>query len=90
MNTQWQKWHVTQLTPEAADAHTRRAHSIGPNVTLGWTPCNYLVTYGSISQWACHTEEEFQSWLQRNSFTEPQWTPWHNGIRSAFLDKKED
>lgn len=79
------RWHVTQLTPEAALAHEKRVIGAGPEVGLGWTPYNYLVTHGAISQWACHTEAEFERELKRRNLAVTEWTGWENGIRSAFL-----
>ena len=86
--TNWQTWHVTQLTPEAALAHERRAYNVQNNVTLGWTPYNYRVTYGAVSQWACHTKEEFERYCRQNKFS-LDWSPWRDGIRYATLTRLE-
>ena len=87
--TNWQTWHVTQLTPDAALEFERRSHNVdNNNVTLGWTPYTYRVTYGAVSQWACHTEQEFERYCRQNKFT-LDWSPWRNGIRSAALTRKE-
>jgi hypothetical protein len=83
------EWHITQLTPEAALEHEKRIRNLGPEIGLGWTPYNYLVTRGAISQWACHTEDELNRWLRTKHFNSPQWTSWSNGIRSAWLQPKE-
>jgi hypothetical protein len=83
------EWHITQLTPEASEAHTRRSMNIPANSGLGWTPYNYLVTHRAISHWACHTEEELKRWMTRNGFELLPWTAWENGIRSSWLTKGE-
>ena len=59
----YQEWHVTQLTPEAALAHEKRIRNLGPEIGLGWTPYNYLVTRCASSQWACYTDDELNRWL---------------------------
>ena len=88
MSTDWQQWHVTQLTPEAAEAWTRRSMGIPDHAGLGWTPYNYLVTYGAVSQWACYTEQEFERELRvRHLQVAREWTPWENGIRSTYLQE---
>ena len=76
---------VCQLTPEEAEAHTRRTHSIPPAVGLGWTPYNYLVTEGALSAWACHTQEEFEGECRKRGIRCGDWSPWANGVRIARL-----
>jgi hypothetical protein len=80
------QWHVTQLTPEAAEKHYRLAYNVPDHVLLGHTPYNYLVTRSAVSQWACYTEEEFLRNMKRYHLTLVEWSEWHNGIRSAWLE----
>jgi hypothetical protein len=82
------RWHVTQMTPEAAMEWTRRVHGLAdkPHIGIGWIPYNFLVTYGAVSQWATYTETEFDDRCRRDHLQLTHWTPWENGIRSAFLD----
>lgn len=77
------RWHLVQLTPEAAEAHDRRVHNCGPDVMLGWKPYTYRVTWGAISQWACHTEEELARKLRLDGVKVAGWTEWRDGIRTT-------
>jgi hypothetical protein len=79
-------YHVTQLTPEAAEAHTRRSMNIPANCLLGWVPYNYLITRNAISHTAFHKAQDFDQWRLANGFAPPAWGEWSNGIRSAFLE----
>ncbi len=81
------RWHLCQLTPEAALEHDRRVHNCGPNVGLGWTPYNYRATKGAVSQWACHTESELATRLQARGLAILGWTPWRDGIRTTYLEE---
>lgn len=82
-------WHVTQATDEEAIAHARRCIGIQdkPEIGLGWKPYNYLVTRGAISQWACHTEDEFNRRLARYGLRVDGWSEWRDGIRSSTLSQ---
>ena len=87
------RYHVTQMTPEAAMKHTRLIHGITdkPEVGIGWKPYNFLVLQnGSISAWATHTEIEFESRRIADRLTAPAWGPWRDGIRSAWMEKDLD
>jgi hypothetical protein len=78
-------YHVTQMSPEAADEWTRRVYNVGADTRLGWTPYNYLVSHRAVSTFACYTERELQNWLSRYNLHTPAWSDWKNGVRSAFL-----
>ena len=84
------RYHVTQMTSEAAMKHTRRVIGIAdkPEVGIGWTPYNFYVTDRAVSAWATHTEVEFESKRIADRLTAPVWGPWHDGIRSAWMDVK--
>lgn len=80
------RWHLVQLTPEAAMEHDRRVHKCGPGVGLGWTPYNYRATRGAVAQWACHTDEQLAVKLRQHGLKIAKWTPWsEGGVRSTYL-----
>lgn len=78
-------WHVTHLTDEAALRHERRIRGLSDDITLGWTPYNYIVERGAINQWACHTEADFERKLRRCNLVVGEWRDHGNGIKSAPL-----
>jgi hypothetical protein len=84
------RYHVTQMTPEAAMEHARRVHGIAdkPEIGLGWTPYNFYVTDRAVSAWATHTEIEFESRRIADRLTAPAWGPWRDGVRGAWMDVK--
>jgi hypothetical protein len=85
-------WHVTKLTDEAAMRHARLRSGLQdrPDVTLGWTPYNYLVSQGAMSTWACHTAAEFEAWQRRMGLHVREWLPEQNGVQWARLETQAE
>jgi hypothetical protein len=82
-------WHVTQLTDEAAMRHARLCCGIldKPEIGIGWQPYNYIVEFGAVNQWACHTAAEFERRLRAAGLMVREWGPWSDGgVRSARLE----
>ena len=80
-------WSLVQLTPEEAEAHDRRCYNVQPNVGLGWKPYTFRATYGAISQFACHTEEQLAHALSSRGLKITGWSEWRNGIRTTQLER---
>jgi hypothetical protein len=78
-------WHLTQLTPEAAETHDRRVYNAQPPTMLGWKPYTYRATRSAVSQFACHEDWQLKAQLKRHGLKVKAWTEWRDGVRTAQL-----
>lgn len=83
-------YHLCDMTPAFAEAHTRRTHSVPDHVMLGWTPYRFTVTRDAIAECAFHTEPEFAAWLAHVwGPPAPEWSDCGDGLRVSHFTARE-
>lgn len=82
-------YHLCDMTPAFAEAHTRRVYSVPDHVGLGWKPYRFTVTRDAIADRAFHTEPEFAAWLTHVWAPALEWSDCGDGLRIAHFAARE-
>lgn len=84
------RYHVTELTPEAAMRHARLCSGIlnKPEVGIGWTPYTHIVQFGALSSWATVGAEAFERELRRRRMKVIEWRDCGDGVRWSRLEEE--